>query len=457
MRKRQLVPESLEKWLKVFSTLLISLVAFETIAVATAMPFVVEILHGENFYALASGVALAAQLFTTVLAGPWCDARGPKPSLYTGTVLFISGLLVATAAPTVQILIVGRAIQGLGGGLMVVPLYVLVSTHVAPARQPAFFALFSAAWVLPSLIGPVIAGYLVDYVHWRWVFGMTPLLLVFVLPFSFAKIRLFPNPPHQPMPKRSGRTAILALGTASMVGLLQILSGTKTDAFNWQIFVAILVATVSAFVLVRPLLPPGSLRAGNPLGATVLMRGMLNGAFLTVEIFLPLMLKNIHGWGPTQAGIILTAGSFTWALGSWIQGRIFSQNYRSMLPFWGTAGFLFGLVIAAVGIFPQIPGWVTIIGWFIAGLGIGLIYPALTVHALEITPPGKKGATSSAIQVADTMGASLCIAYGGIVFAISGGGGPAAFFSVIVLMASISILGLFVSKRVGVMEGYRND
>ncbi|MDO5025700.1 MAG: MFS transporter [Trueperella sp.] len=457
MSKPQIVNESLEKWLKIFSTLLISLVAFETVAVATAMPFVVEILHGENFYALASGVALAAQMLTTVLAGPWCDTRGPKPSLYTGTLLFIAGLLVATAAPSVQILIVGRAIQGLGGGLMVVPLYVLVSAHVAPARQPAFFALFSAAWVLPSMVGPVIAGYLVDYVHWRWVFGMTPLLLAFVLPFSVMKIQRFPNPPLQPAPKRAGKIAIFAIGTASMVGLLQVLSGTEAGEFDWQIFAAILLATVATFVLVRPLLPPGSLRAANPLGATVLMRGMLNGTFLTVEIFLPLMLKNIHGWGPTQAGIVLTAGSFSWALGSWIQGRIFSQTYRALLPFWGTVGFLLGILIASVGILPQVPGWMAIFGWLIAGLGIGTIYPALTVHALEITPPGAKGATSSAVQVADTMGAALCIAYGGIIFAVAGGGGPTAFFAVIGLMAAILILALFVSNRVGVMEGYRNE
>ncbi|XCB30046.1 MFS transporter [Arcanobacterium hippocoleae] len=160
---------SLAKWLKIISVSVISLVAFEVIAVATAMPYVVEELNGEHMYALASGVVLATQLVTTVLAGSWCDVKGPKPIFYAGISFFILGLLIETAALNIELLVFGRAIQGFGGGLIIVPLYVMIAKFVAPRQQPAFFAAFAAAWILPSLIGPMIAGILVEHLSWRWV------------------------------------------------------------------------------------------------------------------------------------------------------------------------------------------------------------------------------------------------------------------------------------------------
>ena len=129
---------NLNWWLKIISVSVITLVAFETIAVSTALPFVVEELHGLHLYALASGIAMATQLITTVLAGPWCDARGPKPIFYGGTTLFVFGLAIETFAPTIHILVFGRAIQGFGGGLILVPLYVMIAKFVEARQQPAF-------------------------------------------------------------------------------------------------------------------------------------------------------------------------------------------------------------------------------------------------------------------------------------------------------------------------------
>ena len=190
-QKKQRISRSLEQWLTILAVALISLVAFETLAVATAMPFVVEFLDGQHLYALAAGVALATQLMTTALAGPWTDAKGPKPSLYTGLGLFVLGLTVASFAPNIEVIVLGRAIQGLGGGLMIVPLYVFVGNYVAPERQPKIFAWFSAAWVVPSLIGPFVAGFFVEHLNWRLVFGIVPLVILLILPMLIVQFRKF--------------------------------------------------------------------------------------------------------------------------------------------------------------------------------------------------------------------------------------------------------------------------
>ena len=104
----------LAAWFKIIATGMITLVAFEAIAVNTAMPFIVDRLDGKNLFALAAGISMSTQLITTALAGAWVDTRGPKPVIYTGIVAFTGGLLVASFAPNIWFVVVGRAIQGLG-------------------------------------------------------------------------------------------------------------------------------------------------------------------------------------------------------------------------------------------------------------------------------------------------------------------------------------------------------
>lgn len=412
------------------------------------MPFVVDILNGQHLYALASGIALATQMMTTALAGPWTDAKGPKPSLYTGIGLFVTGLTIATCAPNIEVIVLGRGIQGLGGGLMIVPLYVFVGNYVAPSRQPRIFAWFSAAWVVPSLIGPFIAGLFVEHLNWRLVFGIVPFLILLILPLLVIQFRKF-HDLHPPKPfGRQRRVIFFGATTGITVAGIQILSGVREDAFGWHVVAAVVVLTALAFGLVRPLLPKGSLMAAPGLPATVLLRGIVNGAYIATEIFLPLMLKEVHGWAPTQAGLIMTSGSITWAIGSWVQGRVKSPAARARLPFLGTSIQLLGTLATIVAVFPSVHGLFALFGWLVAGFGIGVVYPALTVHGLSITPPEEHGMASSALSLADTMGGALLVAWGGVVFAATVSFQHLAFAAVIALMCGILAIGLGVTRRV---------
>ena len=135
--------------LAIGSVLLITLVAFEELAATTIMPAVVQSFDAASWYPIASGAALAAQLSATVVAGALADWKGPRLVLLAGLVLFAVGLVVCAAGTNVVVFVVGRALQGLGGGLLIVPLYVLVGAVATPHHRPSFFASFSLAWVLP--------------------------------------------------------------------------------------------------------------------------------------------------------------------------------------------------------------------------------------------------------------------------------------------------------------------
>lgn len=438
----------LAAWFKIIAVGVITFVAFEATAVATAMPFVAEALDGERFYALAAGIPLATQLITTGLAGPWVDAKGPQQVIATGILLFLSGLIVATFAPGILLFIFGRALQGVGGGLLTVPLYVMVGSYVIPKKQGAFFAAFAIAWVLPSLFGPLIAGFLVDYVHWRWVFGITPLVMVLFFPLAWAKFKQFPQI-HEKTPLKIRKRFVFAtLSSGILIALLQILSGLKPEQFNLYVLALTVVVSVFLFMAIRHLVPTGTFLVRRGVPATIALRGLLNGTFIGVETFLPLLLKNVHGWDPTHAGLVLTASGITWAIGSWIQGRLPGEKPLRIFSIIGPVGQLIGTLVTMLSIIPEFGGWWVLVGWCIAGLSTGMIFPATSVHALGLTPQRKHGKVSSALQVADTFGSSSLIAYAGIVYALAAGFANLSFGFAIGMLCVLLMVAVWTATRI---------
>lgn len=162
---------------------LISVIAFESMAVSTAMPEVAIELDAVRSYGLAFSVMLTTQLLGIVLAGVWCDRAGSLPSLLTGQVLFALGFGVCGASTEFAPFLLGRAVAGLGAGLTFVAGFVLIGRTYPEALRPRVFSVISAAWVLPSLIGPVLAGWVTSTWSWRWVFWIViaPVALALVL------------------------------------------------------------------------------------------------------------------------------------------------------------------------------------------------------------------------------------------------------------------------------------
>lgn len=453
----QYVDARTERRLLVISVGLISLIAFEALAVATAMPTVVDRLHGHHFYALAMGVVLATQIMTTALAGPWSDSRSPQSCLYTGVALLGAGLTICTFAPNMLVFVAGRAIQGLGGGLCIVPLYTLIGNNIAPSHRPKFFAAFAAAWVVPGLVGPAVAGIVVEHTSWRWIFGVVPALLALSSPVFVGTTRKLPHHVKRQKAEHVKRTVTFSLLTGISVALLQVTSGTNPERFTPTVYITIVLAAFITFVCLKPLLPRGTYISRRGLASTVLLRGLLNGSFIGVEAFLPLMLQEIHGWSPAMAGLVLTASSVTWAIGSALQARVKDPLKRPRLAVSGTAAMLGGLVIASAASFHVVPGALVILGWVIGGFGIGVAFTAMSVHSLAMTPLERQGKASSALQLADTVGAAVAIAVAGIVYAIMMPAQEWAFFGATGVLCVTGVLAVIVSRRVAPHPGSKEE
>jgi MFS family permease len=425
--------------------MLVTFVAFESMAVATAMPTAVAELDGLAWYGWPFTAFLVAQVIGMVVGGDVGDRQGPRVALLWGVGVFAAGLLACGLAADMALFVAGRAVQGFGGGLIGVCLYLVAGQAYDEALRPRLFGAFAAAWVLPALIGPLVAGLVTSAASWRWVFlGLLPLIavgLALVLP----ALRVLAVPADPPRPARARRWWALLAGAG--VALLQY-AGQRLD----PLAVVLAVAGLAALVVgLRPLLPPGTVRLRRGLPTVVAARGLLAGAFFGADTLLPLALTAVHGYTPTAAGLPLTAGAVGWAVASQWQGRHPGASRVRLLQ----AGFVLvavGLAGTAVVTVPGVGGWPAYLTWAVAGLGMGLGMPSLSVLLLAASPEHRRGADSAALQIADVTGSALCIGLtGALVAAATAGVFPlrVAVLGAVAGCTALAVAGAVASRRAG--------
>ena len=441
--------------------------AFEALAVATAMPTVAVALDGLTLYTLAFAASLASSVVGMVASGRWSDRAGPTTPLWTGIGLFLAGLLVAGLATDMLVLVAGRVLQGVGTGLYIVALYVLVARVFPADRRPKVFAAFAAAWVVPSIVGPAIAGLVVEHVGWRWVFLAVPVLAVPALVLMRPAMRAArgtasddaPSPvpddarpvggdaapddasprgvdPEQPL-DRTARQASLAWAVVAALGIGAL---NYAGQLRGIALAVLLVAALAAVALAVPrLLPPGTTRAARGLPSVVAIRGLVAAAFTGAEVLLPLLLSHERGLAPSLAGAVLTFGAVGWSTGSWLRGRAtWGLQHAGYVRLGGTLVAL-GIGGAALLAWTAVPPVVGMVAWTLAGLGMGMTHPTLSVLTLELSPVAEQGANSSALQVSDAVAAATALAVtGSLLWALHASLGLAAYvvcFAVTVLLA----------------------
>ncbi|HEY8822517.1 MAG TPA: MFS transporter [Dermatophilaceae bacterium] len=412
---------------------LVTIIAFEAMAISTAMPRVARDLNAVRSYGLAFSVMLTAEMLGIVLAGVWSDRRGPLPSLFAGQILMAAGSALAGLAPSFTILLAGRLIAGLGAGLIVVALYVVIGRAYPDALRPKVFSWISAAWVLPSLIGPPIAGWLASTWSWRWVFliVLAPIAVTFAVVMTQRErinqggatdqTERLAESDRSDRSDRSGRSghlrmSLLGLGVALSAGAMQWGSDQLVPVHVLPVALALLGLVGVALTAPR-LVPPGTLRMSRGLPAVMMSRFLLTAAFNGALTFIPLMLVNERHLSLTTAGITLTVGALGWSLGSFVQGSRVMLNRRSELVVAGGASLTIGvLLLAAIAGF----GWhyyLVGLATAVSGLGMGLAMSSTSVLSLALSPVSDHGSTSSSLQLSDVLGSVMGISAAGAVFA----------------------------------------
>ena len=420
---------------------LVFLSAFESLAVTTIMPLVSRDLDGASLYALAFAGPLATGVMGMVAAGNWSDRRGPAAPLYSSVALFVAGLLIAGMAGSMEILVLGRLVQGLGGGAMTVALYVLVARVYPPELHPKIFAAFAASWVVPSLVGPFAAGVVAQLSSWHWVFlGVVGLVVPALLMVVPAVRGMDSEPAAETVPWAFGRMGWAALAAIAVLGLN--LSAEVPGVGG----VIAVVALVLALMAVRPLVPRGTLTARRGLPSVILVRGLASAAFFGAEVYLPYLLTERYSFTPTFAGLTLTGAALAWAGASAIQGRLGTRLADDLAIRIGASLVLVAIVMTLVTATFALSPAVAIAGWILAGGGMGLMYPRQSVMTLALSTEENQGFNSAAMSISDSLGGALSLAATGLVFAAFTTTNP--FAAVFALTAIIAVVGVAMAPRV---------
>jgi MFS family permease len=441
--------------------LTVTFIASEALAVVTIMPVVARDLHGVGLYGWVFSAFMLGSVVGIVAAGRQADKFGPARPFLGGVVLFGIGLTIAGLAPSMLVLVAGRALQGIGAGAVPAVVYVAIGRSLPEHLRARMMAIMSTAWVVPGLVGPAIAAAVASLVGWRWVFlGLLPLVTItasLAMPALFRLGKRDPGSDGQP-PAAASVEHRLADGVGAAAGAGLILAGLTIVVGSRVLVGAGLLA--GGLVLIgrslRRLLPRGTFTARPGLPVVVLCRGLLTFAFFGADAYVTLTIATVRHHTPALASIAVTGATLSWTAGAWLQSRLNGRWPPRRLVGCGVAIIAVGLAAMALVLVPATPVAVGLAAWTVAGFGIGMAYAPITLLMLHEAPPGREGWATASLSLADVLGTALGIGAGGAAIAtVTARGGPlAAGVGIAFAIAGFGMIGLAaVSRRLPAARG----
>ncbi|WP_225221194.1 MFS transporter [Bacillus norwichensis] len=421
-------------------------IGFEGLAVTTVAPVIAGDLQGIHLFGWIFSAYLLAQIVGTLVIGRQIDRKGPALLFTMAILIFAIGLILAALASNMYVLIGSRALQGFGAGAMYTCIYTAISLSYPDELRAKILGALGTAYVLPSMLGPYVAGVIAQQFSWRFVFwGVLPFLLLAVL-LSMPVFRKLKMPSVQEEKETGviGLSVLLAIGTGiflSGLGMLPKLLG----------IVLLLIGLSLMTQPLRRLLPKGTLTFRSGLSSLVASRGLFFAAYVSTQNFLVLALTDTKGLTSDRAGLIVASAAISWCIVAMLQAR------------WDEADqgrgrhkrIIFGIFLIIIGIaimvwIPAINIILAVLGEIIIGIGIGLAHTVSGTVAFALAKEGEAGQVSGNLQFADSFTPGVAVGIGGAIIAMSQTAGMSLetgiTFSMMFNLALI-LLSLFASVR----------
>lgn len=399
----------------------VALHASNVYMVTTILPSAVRDIGGLAYYAWNMTLFVAASIFGSAVTPRLLSGMGPRPALLWAIVIFVLGSGACALAPNMPWMLVGRSVQGLGGGLLLGLSYSCVRLLFEERLWSRAMVLVSSMWGVATLAGPAIGGIFAEIGYWRGAFwAMLPLsagLAALVISQVSASQRGSNRPAAAPFGKIAGL----------VITVLLVSVGSLSPQWHWNLL-SIVIGTVLTVLIARadrdaqrPLLPQGSYKPGSALASLYVCIALLSIGVCT-EIYIPYFLQTIHGQSPLLAGYWMVLMSAGWTAGSFMSsGRRKPMADRLMFigPWVSAAGLLALGLLMPIGSGGAIV-WAMIGPLFLVGVGIGFCWPNMLTRIFKAAPAGQENIASAAITTLQLYAIALGSSLAGLVANLAG-------------------------------------
>jgi EmrB/QacA subfamily drug resistance transporter len=406
----------------IFSALMLGmlLASIDQTIVSTALPTIAGDLGGIDQLSWVVTAYMLASTVSTPFWGKLGDLYGRKDVFLACIVLFLIGSALAGLSQNMIELIGFRAVQGLGGGGLIAISQAIVGDIVPPRERGRYQGFFGAAFGVSSVAGPLLGGFFVEHLSWRWVFYVNIPIGILALVVTFFAL---PKIGRVVGGAIDAAGALTIAGAATALVLLTSLGGTRYSWLSYQTFALAVIGLILTVAFIRierraaqPLLPP-RLFVNRSFVISALLGFVVGFAMFGSITYLPIFMQIVKGIPPTESGLRLIAMMAGLLLTSMVSGLLISRFGRyKIFPIAGTAIFTIGLLLLSrmnenVGAFPME------VYMFVLGFGLGMVMQVLIIAVQNAAQYRDLGVATSGVTFFRTIGSSFGVAVFGAIFA----------------------------------------
>lgn len=442
----------------------VALYATNEFLTISLLPSAVAEIGGHRYYAWVTTVYLVASVAAATTVSATLARVGPRSAYLAALTVFAAGSVLCAVAPTMELLLLGRMVQGAAGGLLAGLGYAVINAALPRALWTRASALVSAMWGVGTLLGPAAGGLFAQFASWRWAFGALVILAVamtVLVPLALPGRSEASSTTVIRIPVRS----LVLLGTAA---LLVSVAAIPSDLLLTMALLAAAVALVVIFVVVDRRLAVGSTEStGGTTGVSVLPRtafrpGPLKWVYLTlgllmaatmVDMYVPMFGQRLAHLAPLTAGFLGVALAVGWTASEIVSASVDRPSAVVRIVLVAPLVMAIGLGAGALLVRDGMPGWLAL-GWaltlVVTGTGIGMAWPHLSVWAMTgVDDPAEGPVAAAAINTVQLICGAFGAGVAGVIVNRAGGADAGAARWVFAGFAALAVVGVIASWRAG--------